>query len=103
MLAKELAPDTQETCVTYNMLKLTRQLFSWTADPAMADQHDVTAEAGDGDRLAAARLRRRLGIGGIGLLGAPHGETVERLHQQRIEQDRENGAGQDETARAFGQ
>jgi len=40
MLAKELAPDTQESCVTYNMLKLTRQLFSWTADPAMADYYE---------------------------------------------------------------
>ena len=40
MLAKELAPDTEESCVTYNMLKLTRQLFSWTADPAMADYYE---------------------------------------------------------------
>ncbi|OHB70040.1 MAG: hypothetical protein A2V70_16950 [Planctomycetes bacterium RBG_13_63_9] len=36
-LATELGPTTQETCCTYNMLKLTRHLFCWTADPRYAD------------------------------------------------------------------
>jgi len=29
-----------ETCVTYNMLKLTRQLFTWTPDPRLADYYE---------------------------------------------------------------
>ena len=31
---------TQEDCVTYNMLKLTRHVFGWTADPACADYYE---------------------------------------------------------------
>ncbi len=36
-LASELGVYTQECCCTYNMLKLTRHVFGWTADPACAD------------------------------------------------------------------
>jgi DUF1680 family protein len=36
-LASELGVYTQECCCTYNMLKLTGHVFSWTADPACAD------------------------------------------------------------------
>lgn len=36
-LAAELSGYTQECCCTYNMLKLTRHVFSWTADPRAAD------------------------------------------------------------------
>jgi hypothetical protein len=36
-LATELGGYTQECCCTYNMLKLTRHVFGWTADPACAD------------------------------------------------------------------
>lgn len=39
-LAGELAPDTEESCPTYNMLKLTRHIFGWTADPAAADYYE---------------------------------------------------------------
>ena len=34
VLAAELASETQECCTSYNMLKLTRHVFGWTADPA---------------------------------------------------------------------
>ncbi len=37
MLGAELSGYTQECCVTYNMLKLSRHVFCWTADPACAD------------------------------------------------------------------
>jgi DUF1680 family protein len=37
VLSTELSGYTQECCVTYNMLKLTRHVFEWTADPACAD------------------------------------------------------------------
>ncbi|MBN2409743.1 MAG: glycoside hydrolase family 127 protein [Candidatus Aminicenantes bacterium] len=37
VLAAEVSNATHETCVTYNMLRLTRQLFTWSADPALAD------------------------------------------------------------------
>jgi DUF1680 family protein len=36
-LAAELSGYTQECCVTYNLLKLARHVFTWTADPACAD------------------------------------------------------------------
>jgi DUF1680 family protein len=36
-LATELSGYTQECCVTYNMLRLTRHVLSWNADPRMAD------------------------------------------------------------------
>ncbi len=39
-LSTELGSDTEESCVTYNMLKLTRNIFSWTADPKAADYHE---------------------------------------------------------------
>ncbi len=40
ILAAELSGYTQECCVTYNMLKLTRHVFSWTADPTCADYYE---------------------------------------------------------------
>jgi len=39
-LAGELGPHTQESCCTYNMLKLTRHLFAWTADVRAADYYE---------------------------------------------------------------
>lgn len=39
-MASELGPDTHESCCTYNMLKLTRHLFSWTGDPGFADYYE---------------------------------------------------------------
>ncbi len=39
-LAAELSADTQECCTSYNMLKLTRHVFGWTADPAAADYYE---------------------------------------------------------------
>ncbi|HEY3933060.1 MAG TPA: glycoside hydrolase family 127 protein [Gemmatimonadales bacterium] len=39
-LSGELAPDTEESCPTYNMLKLTRHVFGWTADVAAADYYE---------------------------------------------------------------
>jgi DUF1680 family protein len=39
-LNDRLSPGTTETCNVYNMLKLTRHLFSWTADPAVADFYE---------------------------------------------------------------
>jgi DUF1680 family protein len=39
-LAAELSGYTQECCCTHNMLKLTRQIFSWTADPRLADVYE---------------------------------------------------------------
>lgn len=58
-LAKELSGYTQECCVTYNMQKLTRHVFSWTADPLAADYYERTFYNGilgvqhpaDGDKL----------------------------------------------------
>lgn len=40
VLASELTDLTQETCNTYNMLKLTRQLFSWQAEAQYADYYE---------------------------------------------------------------
>jgi uncharacterized protein len=40
VLSTELSGYTQECCVTYNMLKLTRQLFTWTGNPACADYYE---------------------------------------------------------------
>ncbi len=37
VIAAELSGYTQECCVTYNMLKLTRHVFGWTGDAACAD------------------------------------------------------------------
>ena len=39
-LGDRLGVTTQETCNTYNMLKLTRKLFSWTADGKYADFYE---------------------------------------------------------------
>ena len=39
-LANQLSDNTQETCCTYNMLKLTRHLFSWSADVQYADYYE---------------------------------------------------------------
>ncbi len=39
-LADQLGDHTQETCCTYNMLKLTRHLFSWTAYLKYADYYE---------------------------------------------------------------
>ena len=40
VLASELTDLTQETCNTYNMLKLTSHLFSWHAEPHHADYYE---------------------------------------------------------------
>jgi len=40
VLSTELSGYTQEDCTTYNMLKLTRHIFGWTADPACADYYE---------------------------------------------------------------
>jgi uncharacterized protein len=42
ILASELSDQTQECCVEYNMLKLSRHLYSWTADPAAMDYYERT-------------------------------------------------------------
>src|SRR5207244_3936716 len=39
-LASELSDVTQECCCTYNMLKLTRHVFAWSAEPAYADYYE---------------------------------------------------------------
>lgn len=39
-LSDRLSDTTSETCNTYNMLKLTRHRFEWTADPAAADYYE---------------------------------------------------------------
>jgi len=39
-LATELSPDSQESCCTYNMLKLTEHLFSWYAEAEYADYYE---------------------------------------------------------------
>jgi DUF1680 family protein len=43
-LAEELArsSNTNECCVAYNMLKLTRRLYQWTADPRYFDYYERT-------------------------------------------------------------
>jgi hypothetical protein len=40
VLARELGCENQECCCTYNMLKLTRHLFSWKADAEYADYYE---------------------------------------------------------------
>jgi DUF1680 family protein len=40
VLSTQLSGYTQEDCVTYNMLKLTRHVFGWTGDPACADYYE---------------------------------------------------------------
>ncbi len=39
-LAGTLSNSNHETCKTYNMLRLTRHLFRWTADPVYADYYE---------------------------------------------------------------
>jgi DUF1680 family protein len=39
-LSEALGPNTTETCNTYNMLKLTRHLFCWTASAEYADYYE---------------------------------------------------------------
>ncbi|WP_198175139.1 glycoside hydrolase family 127 protein [Spirosoma telluris] len=39
-LSKHLTGNTSETCNTYNMLKLTRHLFTWSADATFADYYE---------------------------------------------------------------
>ncbi|HEY1678783.1 MAG TPA: beta-L-arabinofuranosidase domain-containing protein [Candidatus Sulfotelmatobacter sp.] len=41
-LSTELGPDTTECCCAYNMMKLTRHLFGWTADPRLMDYYERT-------------------------------------------------------------
>lgn len=40
-LAGSLSGYTQECCCTYNMLKLTRHIFEWNADPRCADYYEL--------------------------------------------------------------
>jgi len=40
VLAAEVSNASHETCVTYNMLKLTRQLFTWSPDPRLVDYYE---------------------------------------------------------------
>ncbi|MBZ0257511.1 glycoside hydrolase family 127 protein, partial [bacterium] len=39
-LAHRLSSESSESCNTYNMLKLTRHLFSWTEDPQYSDYYE---------------------------------------------------------------
>jgi len=39
-LAATLSSDNQESCTTYNVLKVTRYLFRWTGDPRYADFYE---------------------------------------------------------------
>ncbi len=41
-LGKALSRSSQECCCGYNMLKLTRHLYQWTADPRYFDQYERT-------------------------------------------------------------
>ena len=41
-LAAELGKYTEECCCAYNMLKLTRHIFGWTADPRAMDYYERT-------------------------------------------------------------
>jgi|tagenome__1003787_1003787.scaffolds.fasta_scaffold20990088_13 DUF1680 family protein len=41
-LSTELGPDTTECCCAYNMMKLTRHLFGWTADARLMDYYERT-------------------------------------------------------------
>ncbi len=40
VFASELGRNSHESCCTYNMLKLTRHLFGWTADPRLVDYYE---------------------------------------------------------------
>ena len=41
-LASELSTNTTEDCCAYNMMKLTRHLFGWSADPRFMDYYERT-------------------------------------------------------------
>ena len=41
-LATELGKTAEECCCSYNMLKLTRHIFGWTADPGAMDYYERT-------------------------------------------------------------
>jgi len=41
-LSTELGPSTTECCCAYNMMKLTRHLFGWSADPHLMDYYERT-------------------------------------------------------------
>src|SRR5512140_2127716 len=41
-LASQLGPSTEESCCSYNMLKLTSHLFSWYPDPEYAEYYERT-------------------------------------------------------------
>jgi len=41
-LASELSPVTQESCTSYNMLKLTRELFTWEPNARYGDYYERT-------------------------------------------------------------
>jgi uncharacterized protein len=41
-LSTELGPSTTECCCAYNMMKLTRHLFGWSADPRLMDYYERT-------------------------------------------------------------
>lgn len=59
ILAQELSGYTEESCVTYNMQKLTRHLYAWTGDARLGDYYERTFYNGilgvqhpaDGDKL----------------------------------------------------
>ena len=67
VLAAQLTGYTQEYCTTYNMLKLTRHLFGWTADAAAADYYERALFNGilgsqhpaDGEKLYYVSLATR--------------------------------------------
>lgn len=42
ILSAELSTNTTEDCCAYNMMKLTRHLFGWTADPRLMDYYERT-------------------------------------------------------------
>lgn len=41
-LSTQLGPNTEESCCSYNMLKLTSHLFSWDPEPEYADYYERT-------------------------------------------------------------
>ncbi len=75
-LADTLGGYTEETCPTYNMLKLTRHLFTWSPDVRLADYYErayingilPTQHPGDGDKLyytpLAAGFWKHFGVPG---------------------------------------
>ena len=89
-LAKAIGPMSQETCVTYNMLKLTRTLFGWQPDVRYADFYErayfngilPTQHPADGEKAYYTPLA----AGYWKLFGAPnagfwccHGSGVENF------------------------